>query len=152
MMRWRRRRRRRRLRLKQRCGSFYDKSQKTWVSTTGKAVGQIYQCWWRICPEINVFSRFEYHVLHFKSVCNLFIESSLYNLNLLITIILSVLPLYCLVSAFGNIIIKSTKNWNGKTSLHWKSLFSCDPLHSILLWLPIVTVWEHEVFELSEWF
>jgi hypothetical protein len=22
---------------------------------TGKAVGQVYQCWWRICREINVF-------------------------------------------------------------------------------------------------
>jgi hypothetical protein len=26
----------------------------------GKAMGQVYQCWWRICREINVFSRFEY--------------------------------------------------------------------------------------------
>jgi hypothetical protein len=22
---------------------------------TGKAMGQVYQCWWRICREINVF-------------------------------------------------------------------------------------------------
>jgi hypothetical protein len=31
---------------------------------TGKALGQIrvYQCWWRICREMNVFSRFEYHI------------------------------------------------------------------------------------------
>jgi hypothetical protein len=28
---------------------------------TVKAVGQVYQCWWRICREKNVFSRFEYH-------------------------------------------------------------------------------------------
>jgi hypothetical protein len=27
---------------------------------TGKAMGQVYQCWWRICREINVFPRFEY--------------------------------------------------------------------------------------------
>jgi hypothetical protein len=26
---------------------------------SGKAIGQVYQCWWRICREINVFfSRF----------------------------------------------------------------------------------------------
>jgi hypothetical protein len=24
---------------------------------TGKAMGQVYQCWWRICLEINVLSR-----------------------------------------------------------------------------------------------
>jgi hypothetical protein len=29
---------------------------------TGKAMGQVYQCWWRICREINVLSRFEYHM------------------------------------------------------------------------------------------
>jgi hypothetical protein len=29
---------------------------------TGKAMGQVYQCWWRICREIQVFSRFEYHI------------------------------------------------------------------------------------------
>jgi hypothetical protein len=28
-------------------------------------MGQVYQCWWRICREINVFlSRFEYHMLY----------------------------------------------------------------------------------------
>jgi hypothetical protein len=27
---------------------------------TGKVMGQVYQCWWRICREINVFFRFEY--------------------------------------------------------------------------------------------
>jgi hypothetical protein len=30
----------------------------------GKAMGQVYQCWWRICREINLFSRFEYHMFH----------------------------------------------------------------------------------------
>jgi hypothetical protein len=38
---------------------------------TGKVMGQVYQ-WWRICREVNVFSRFEYHVLHFIFSCNLF--------------------------------------------------------------------------------
>jgi hypothetical protein len=31
---------------------------------TGKAMGQVYQCCWRICREINVFSRFEYHMFY----------------------------------------------------------------------------------------
>jgi hypothetical protein len=32
---------------------------------TGKAMGQVYQCWWRICREINDFSsRFEYHIFY----------------------------------------------------------------------------------------
>jgi hypothetical protein len=32
---------------------------------TGKAMGQVYQCWWRICREINVFfSRFEYNMFY----------------------------------------------------------------------------------------
>jgi hypothetical protein len=28
-------------------------------------MGQVYQCSWRICWEINVFSRFKYHILIF---------------------------------------------------------------------------------------
>jgi hypothetical protein len=31
---------------------------------TGKAIGQVYQCWWRICREINVFPTFEYHIFY----------------------------------------------------------------------------------------
>jgi hypothetical protein len=31
---------------------------------TGKAMGQVYQSWWSICLEINVFSRFEYHMFY----------------------------------------------------------------------------------------
>jgi hypothetical protein len=32
---------------------------------TGKAMGHMHQCWWRICPEINVFFfRFEYHMFY----------------------------------------------------------------------------------------
>jgi hypothetical protein len=31
---------------------------------TGKAMGQVFQCWWMICREINVFSRFKYHMFH----------------------------------------------------------------------------------------
>jgi hypothetical protein len=29
---------------------------------TGKAMEQVYRCWWRICREINVSSRLEYHM------------------------------------------------------------------------------------------
>jgi hypothetical protein len=29
---------------------------------SGKAMGQVYQCWWRICREINVLFSFEYHM------------------------------------------------------------------------------------------
>jgi hypothetical protein len=31
----------------------------------GKAIGQVYQCWWRICRETNVLSRFECHIFYF---------------------------------------------------------------------------------------
>jgi hypothetical protein len=31
---------------------------------TGKTMEQMYQCWWRICREINVFSRLEYHMFY----------------------------------------------------------------------------------------
>jgi hypothetical protein len=31
---------------------------------TDKAMGQVYRCWWRICREINVFSRFESHMFY----------------------------------------------------------------------------------------
>jgi hypothetical protein len=31
---------------------------------TGKTMGQVDQCWWRICWEINVFSRFRYHIFY----------------------------------------------------------------------------------------
>jgi hypothetical protein len=31
---------------------------------TGKAMGQVYQCWWRIRREINDIPRFEYHMFY----------------------------------------------------------------------------------------
>jgi hypothetical protein len=34
------------------------------IRRTGKAMRQVYQCCWRICREINVFSRFEYHMFY----------------------------------------------------------------------------------------
>jgi hypothetical protein len=45
---------------------------------TDKAMGQVYQCWWRICREINVYSRLEYHVLRFIYICDLFTDSRTY--------------------------------------------------------------------------
>jgi hypothetical protein len=44
---------------------------------TGKAMGHVYQCWRRICREINVFL-FQVqisHVLRFISICDLFTDS-----------------------------------------------------------------------------
>jgi hypothetical protein len=32
---------------------------------TGKAMGQVYQFWWRICRETDAFSSFEYHMFTF---------------------------------------------------------------------------------------
>jgi hypothetical protein len=34
------------------------------VLRTGKAMGQVYQCWWRACREANGFSRIEYHMFY----------------------------------------------------------------------------------------
>jgi hypothetical protein len=31
---------------------------------SGKARGQVYQCWWKICRELNVFPRFEYRMFY----------------------------------------------------------------------------------------
>jgi hypothetical protein len=33
-----------------------------WFWRTGNAMEQAYLCWWRICREMNVFSRLEYHI------------------------------------------------------------------------------------------
>jgi hypothetical protein len=44
---------------------------------TGKAMGQVYQFWWRICREINVFFQVLIsHVLRFISICDPFTDSS----------------------------------------------------------------------------
>jgi hypothetical protein len=43
---------------------------------TGKAMGQVYRCWWRICQEINVFSQVRIsHVLRIILICNLLTDS-----------------------------------------------------------------------------
>jgi hypothetical protein len=44
----------------------------------GKAMGQVYQCWWRIRREINYFFQVRIsHVLRFISICSLFTDSPL---------------------------------------------------------------------------
>jgi hypothetical protein len=36
-----------------------------------KAMGQVYQCWWRICREINILLQFQMsHVLRFVYICD----------------------------------------------------------------------------------
>jgi hypothetical protein len=37
----------------------------------GKAIGEAYGCWWRICREIIFFRRFDHSVLRFISICDL---------------------------------------------------------------------------------
>jgi hypothetical protein len=32
--------------------------------STGKAMEQVYRCWCRMCREMHVFSKFEYHIFH----------------------------------------------------------------------------------------
>jgi hypothetical protein len=46
---------------------------------TGKKMGQVYQCWWKICQEINVFHVRISRVLHFISICDVFTDSPSYN-------------------------------------------------------------------------
>jgi hypothetical protein len=43
---------------------------------TCKAMGHVYQCWWRICREVNtLFQVRKSHVLRFISFCGLFTDS-----------------------------------------------------------------------------
>jgi hypothetical protein len=52
--------------LKRRCGSGWDNRHRLLCCgfrRLVKAMGQVYQCWWRICWEITFFlSSFEYHI------------------------------------------------------------------------------------------
>jgi hypothetical protein len=45
--------------LRQQSKDFYAAG-----SDTGKAMGQVYQCWWRMCRELHVYSRFEFHMFY----------------------------------------------------------------------------------------
>jgi hypothetical protein len=39
---------------------------------TGKVMGPVYPCWWRICQEMNFFFQVRIaHVLYFVSICDL---------------------------------------------------------------------------------
>jgi hypothetical protein len=45
-------------------------------------MGQMYQCWCRICREINAFSQIRLsHVLRFVSICDLFTDFPSYTHN-----------------------------------------------------------------------
>jgi hypothetical protein len=49
-------------------------------SRTGKAMEQVYQRWWGICREVNVFFQVRISpVLRFISIYDLFTDSLLYN-------------------------------------------------------------------------
>jgi hypothetical protein len=73
-------------RLKRRCRSAETKVKRLLCCgfrRTGKAMGQVYQCWWRICREINVFFRVQIsHVLSFISICDLFPDTPSYVKNI----------------------------------------------------------------------
>jgi hypothetical protein len=73
--------------LKRRRRNGLDSSQKLVCGfrRTGKAMGQVYQCWWRICREINVFFQVQIsHGLLFISICDLFTDSSSYFCNMML--------------------------------------------------------------------
>jgi hypothetical protein len=76
---------------------------------TVNEMGQVYQCWWRIWREINVFSRFKYHnVLCFISICGPFTDSPSHELN------------YCMLFK-GNSIFKLILKFHGRycdTDIH----------------------------------
>jgi hypothetical protein len=47
--------------------------------STGKAMGQVYEYWWRIRREINVFPNIRIsHVLRFICICDPFTDSPLH--------------------------------------------------------------------------
>jgi hypothetical protein len=49
---------------------------------TGKAMGQVYQCWCRICRDINVFFQILIsHIISFISISDLFTDSHAYILR-----------------------------------------------------------------------
>jgi hypothetical protein len=52
-----------------------------WPWRAGKAVGQVYQCWWRICREMNVFFQVRSHILRFIAICDLFTDYPSYIPN-----------------------------------------------------------------------
>jgi hypothetical protein len=48
---------------------------------TGKATGQVYRRWWRICREMNVFLQVRIsYVLRLISICDIFTDSPAYNM------------------------------------------------------------------------
>jgi hypothetical protein len=95
-------------RLKRRCGSGWDNSQKASVLrfwSTDRATWQVYQCWGRICREINVFSgsNITYFIFYIP-ICGLFTDYPSYIsiIRMVVAWYFDVLPvklLYFFVSA-----------------------------------------------------
>jgi hypothetical protein len=50
-------------------------------------MGQVYQCWCRICQEINVFSRFEYHMFYILRPFVTYLLTPLYIYNFIFCLV-----------------------------------------------------------------
>jgi hypothetical protein len=97
---------------------------------SGKAMGQVYQCWWRICREINIFSRFEYHMFYvlypFVSYLLPLSRTCLYNsidssvYNLLPRILMSHVSSEVLVSTYKTKRSHNTDYHDINTRCLWK--------------------------------
>jgi hypothetical protein len=60
-------------------GKWLRQQSKDFYAAGFDAMGDAYQCWWRICREINVFFKFPIsHVLLFISIYDLFTDSPSY--------------------------------------------------------------------------
>jgi hypothetical protein len=56
-----------RLRQKQLCrGTTFKRLLCCGFRRTRKSMRQVYQCRWKVCREINVFPRFQYHIFYFS--------------------------------------------------------------------------------------
>jgi hypothetical protein len=57
-------------------GTTFKRLRRCVFRLTGKAMEQVYQCWWRICQETKIiFDVRIYHILLFTSICDLFADS-----------------------------------------------------------------------------
>jgi hypothetical protein len=63
--------------LKRKCGTVY-RLLCCGFRSTGIAMGQLYQCWWRICREIHFFSPGS-NITCFISLYDIFTDSPCYN-------------------------------------------------------------------------
>jgi hypothetical protein len=57
--------------------------------STNKAMGQVSQCWWRICVGINAFFQFRIsHILRFITICGLFTDPLIIIIIIIIIILI----------------------------------------------------------------